>query len=225
MVFGSGKTLEKDMKNWIEYKILGSRVYMRDVVPHKYIKSPKPAYQKYISQLSSSDRKRKLQSLDNLGDKVKRKFYFEDPSTSHLKVVENLASTFVKSSTPVENIEIIDNSVNCVQSPSSNFDETPLKEKYDVEVIAECEVNNKQVCHIACDFPSVVYQEKNIQTNIRPKIRSIGVNTQKIVRSCATSTEPFESLSSSMSPTSSFTNGNCATGESPIKIPSTIATN
>ncbi|CAH1155652.1 unnamed protein product [Phaedon cochleariae] len=129
--------LEFDMLNWMEYKLIGSRVYMREnVFPHKFVDSPKPTECSSKSQLSSSSRKRRSHSLENLGDKVKKEFIgFVTSSTEETSSIvsdpfsprEQLTTNQIES--PSEKLlEIL---MNCQQSLTEGEGEfTPVMNYY-----------------------------------------------------------------------------------------------
>ncbi|CAH1174069.1 unnamed protein product [Phaedon cochleariae] len=80
--------LKNDMKNWVEYKLLAKRMFMKEsAVPRFFINSPIPEKQKFVSQISDSERKRKREAMERYTEQVRRlakrenNFNNENPDT------------------------------------------------------------------------------------------------------------------------------------------------
>ncbi|KAG5891002.1 hypothetical protein JTB14_022581 [Gonioctena quinquepunctata] len=162
--------LELDMLNWMEYKLIGSRIYMRKgVIPHKFINSPKPSEVSSKSQLSPTTRKRRSQSLEKLGDKVKRKFSFDRLSSAE-------TSTIVSCEHSPEDCFTMKQ----IDSPSGTFlvNKVPMSHYFEQSSSGERDTDT-QITYYELEPTSIskTYCDKQIQVNLKPKRRSICVGT------------------------------------------------
>lgn len=177
------------MENFMQFKLIGSRIHMKnEVVPHKFLDGKKPDRQT-PSQLTLSSRKRKLETLQNLKGGVKRRVCFDEPSTSsEMASVSHYSPIIIKEHACSE-----------VESPSGTFlsiQGTEIVEvsRREVEsrktITSDSQYYNPDMTELKCK-----YVDKKIQVGIKAKRRSIGTITSTVcMRSCGTSTIPVEQL-------------------------------